>query len=281
MKELQRLAKIALSFLLVFSLFPVLQPVEAAEDWTEHEAKKGISTDREWKINFSDIATRNKIKNIRVESNGVNRPVTPIYDNTKTVKVKPVSRYLSGAKHTLEIELANGKKDRMDFTTAVESFANNARIYTNERIKGQASSTKKFYSIRPTEDGELKLEASSKGKMTLYLYDDDKEKGELLGFTKEDKSPTLSRDLQRNKTYYIGVVGSGDYELKTSLQGKQVTADDALDRAKKAVNALPAPSDVMNKHKYDIEQAKTFIALARLFGADSSKLNSLKIKSRS
>lgn len=278
LKKMKRMAKIALSLLLVIAMFPILQPVEAAEGWTEHKAQPNIETDREWKVNFSDIATEDKIKRIHVKSGDRNIPVTLTYDKTETVKVKPDHRYLSGQKHTLEIELANGRKDKMDFTTNVESFENNQRIYTDEIVKGKATKEMHFYSIRPTEDGELIITGSTEKGMALYLYDDKKEKGEFLGFTEEGKNPTLSRELKRNKIYYIGVEATGDYRLSSSVKGKPVTPDSSLEKAQAAVNALPAPMDVMDKHRYEIDQAKTFIAIARLFKADSLQIERMEEK---
>lgn len=259
-------------------MFPVLQPVEAAEDWKAHPEQKDVKTDREWKINFSDIATKDKIKDIRVTSGDRNIAVTPTYNKTKTVKVKANHRYLSGSKHTLEIELANGRKDRMSFTTAVENIGTNERIYTGEKIEGNATKSKHYYSIRPTEDGELTIEGSTKGNMTIYLYDREKEKGEFLGFTKEKEDPILRRNLQKDKIYYIAVIADAKYELSTSLSPKSVTKDSALEKAQAEVNALPAPMDVSEKHKYEIDQAKSFIALARLFGADSLQIEGLEEK---
>lgn len=279
LKRLKRIAKVMLSLLLVISMFPALHSVEAAEKWTEHKKQANIKTDREWKVNFSATATKAKIKKVSVESNGEDIPVNVTYDQSETIRVKPVHRYLSGQDHTLKIELANGKRDRMNFTTGVESFGNNQRIYTDEVVKGNATSAKHFYSIRPTKDGELTLKGSTKNKkMTIYLYDNEKEKGEFIGFTKEEENPTLSRELQRNKIYYVAIEATGAYELETSLQAKSVTAESSLTNAQQAIDALPVPADVMPKHEYAIGQAKTLIALARLFEADATKIEQMEAR---
>lgn len=259
-------------------MLPILPAVEAADNWTDHKEVKQVKTNREWKVNFSDIATSNKIKEITVESNGKNIPVDVTYNNTKTVKVKPKQRYLSGKKHTLKIELANGKKDKMDFTTAIEDFGDNARIYTDEVIKGTVSKGR-YYSIIPTEDGELTLKGTtSNKKMSLYLYDVAKEKGELFGFTEEVANPALTIPLKKNTLYYVKVIATGDYQLATSLKSKVLSAEEALQAATAAVNTLPAPMDVMEKHQDDIDQAKTLIAVARLFQADTLQIERLEKK---
>lgn len=276
--NVKRALKALLALLLIIAMMPILPAVEAADEWTDHKEAKNVKTNREWKVNFSDIATKNKIKDITVESNGKNIPVNLTYDNTKTVKVKPKQRYLSGQKHTLKIELANGKKDKMDFTTAIEDFGDDARIYTDEVIKGTASDSR-YYSIVPTEDGELTLKGTtSNKKMSLYLYDVAKEKGELFGFTEDVANPVLTLPLKKNKVYYVKVVATGDYQLTTSLKSKALSAEEALQAATAAVNALPTPADVMEKHQDDIDQAKALIALARLFGADSLQIERLEKK---
>lgn len=276
--NVKRTLKALLALLLIIAMMPILPAVEAADEWTDHKEAKNVKTNREWKVNFSDIATKNKIKDITVESNGKNIPVDLTYDNTKTVKVKPKQRYLSGQKHTLKIELANGKKDKMDFTTAIEDFGDDARIYTDEVIKGTASDSR-YYSIVPTEDGELTLKGTtSNKKMSLYLYDVAKEKGELFGFTEDVANPALTIPLKKNKLYYMKVIATGDYQLTTSLKSKALSAEEALQAATAAVNALPTPMDVMEKHQDDIDQAKALIALARLFEADSLQIERLEKK---
>lgn len=308
---MRQLFSILLSLLLVITLLPPLQAAAneevpfddygvrshnseayvqlfADEEWETFPEKTDVPLTKEWSINFSDIATPRKIEAITIEHNNKLIPVRPpSYNNSEIVKVKSVQRLLGGQNYTLKILLKNGKKYKMEFTTTKEgadiesnnTYQQASDIYVDETIQGTVAGTDTtdFYKIRLPQNGQLdiNLKRLDTNTLSLYLHDENGSDGDLLAYKENQTSITLTRELKAG-TYYIQVNGTGRYELATSFTPKVVDPAKALQEAQKAVDALPAPVDVMDKHAEAIKQATTLIATAKSVGADPLAIEKLE-----
>ncbi|MEK4711873.1 PPC domain-containing protein [Sporosarcina sp. FSL K6-5500] len=311
---MRKLLSVLLSLLLVVTLLTPLQVTAANEELPFDEygvrvnsgedyqqllavgeevsftSKVDVALDHEWKINFSDIATPNKITAITIECGGKLIPVTaPKYSNSKAVTIKPVANYLGGQNYTLRILLKNGRKYKMDFATAKRKETDRANdkytdpgvdvLYIDETIEGKVSGTNDidFYKIDIPEDGQLTVNIKrGTNPVSLSLYGHEGDQGDLLAYT-TDTTTSLSRELKKG-IYYFKVTGNGDYEITTSFTAKIVDPVKELEKAQQAVRALPVPADAMPKHAEDIKQALALVATAKALGANAIEIEKLEIK---
>ena len=79
----------------------------ASEDWVSFPSKKNVPLDKEWSINFSAIATHDKIDAIVIERNAQYIPVMITLTNSKQVKIRPVGLFSGNANYTMKILLSD------------------------------------------------------------------------------------------------------------------------------------------------------------------------------
>lgn len=264
------------------------QQLLADEEWVNFDNQTDVALDKVWKINFSAIATPNKIKAITIEHKDKPIKVIVNYNSSKIVTVKPDKRFIGSQNYTLKILLTNGKKYKMDFvTTKADKEPNNTYkqasiLYVDETIQGDllVNSLDKtdFYKINVPRDGQLNVNIrrlDTANTVSLYLYGVEGNDGDLLAYAENKTSALIFRELKAGD-YYIQVSGSGRYEIKTSFAAKTVKVEDALQSAQDAVFALPAPMDVTAEHNDAIRTALTLIATAKAVGADPVALEKIE-----
>lgn len=264
------------------------QQLLADEEWVNFDNQTDVALDKVWKINFSAIATPNKIKAITIEHKDKPIKVIVNYNSSKIVTVKPDKRFIGSQNYTLKILLTNGKKYKMDFvTTKADKEPNNTYkqasiLYVDETIQGDllVNSLDKtdFYKINVPRDGQLNVNIrrlDTANTVSLYLYGVEGNDGDLLAYAENKTSALIFRELKAGD-YYIQVSGSGRYEIKTSFAAKTVKVEDALQSAQDAVFALPAPMDVTAEHNDAIRTALTLIATAKILDADPIALEKLE-----
>lgn len=92
-------------------------------EWQEIEndverERYNVSVFHEWTITFSDIASNENVKDMRVEKDGQNIPTFHFFNGTNKGTIKPiVGFYERNSRYLLKIELMNGKKYSMYFNT--------------------------------------------------------------------------------------------------------------------------------------------------------------------
>lgn len=258
----------------------IYRQLAATSEWDQEWTKKDVPLDYKWTINFSDIATEAKVEAITIEHKGKKIEVTATYNKSKVVTVAPApkTRYLAGQDYTLKVLLKNGKKYKMDFTTSrkgvdVESNGKIPELFINDMIEGSvgAGDATDIYKISVPQNGELSLSLKSVGNLSMALFDKNGTDGDTLAYKKDESSITLKRELTSG-LYYVRVEGTGSYTLNVTHTTKVVSAAQALENAQKAVYALPAPIDVQEKHREDINQAMALINVAKLFIANNVEI---------
>jgi len=267
------------------------QQLLAVDEWESFKKVENVPLTKEWTINFSEIATANKIKAITIEHNAKQiQVVPPKYSNSKIVTVKPAQNYLGGQDYTLKILLTNGKKYKMDFTTVKRNldietdnndYTTSKLLFIGETIQGNLPVNDKtdFYKINVPEDGLLNVNIKrldTTNTVSLYLYGHEGDDGDLLAYTESKTAIQLSEELKKGE-YYIQVTGSGHYEVTTNLTPKKVDPAKALQNAQQAVNNLPAPMDVTVAHNEKIRAATVLVASAKALGADAIAIEKLEI----
>lgn len=306
---MRQFLSVLLSLLLVVTLLPPLQAAAnegvpfdefgirnavdetytellAVENWVTFPTKLEVSLNKEWVINFSGIATAGKIEAISIERNGQLIPLKVNFDNSKIAKVKPNNNLLGGRNYILKILLANGKKYKMDFTTAKrivdietnDSYLQAKELYIDEIIQGGLSATDKtdFYKIKVAADGlvDITFKGLDTNKLSLYVYDQEGTDGDLLAYKVDQATARLVQELKAG-TYYIQVTGNGKYEATTSVTPSFIDVTKALQVAQNAVYALPAPMDVKASHTEAIRAASILVARTKSLGADVESLEAI------
>ena len=260
------------------------------DGWQTMPKIPNVKLNHEWKINFSGIATADKVQAITIEHNKKLIPLTPpTYNNKEFITVKPVNYFVGEQDYTLKILLVNGKKYKMDFTTEKRNpdtepnntYLSGKEIYVDETFKGNllAGDKKDFYQINVPEDGllNINIQRLNQNTLSLYLYGKEGENGDLLAYTEGKAVPKLSQELKKG-VYYIQVVsheGTGGYEVTTSFKPRKVDQDKALLAAQKAVKDLPSKVDIMVSHNEAIKAAAALVASAKILGADVEKLEKI------
>lgn len=203
-----------------------------SEMWETFPSKSQVPLHKEWSINFSGIATHDKIDAIVIERDRQYIPVKITLRNSKEVKVKPVEEFSGNTNYTLKVLLANGKKYMMDFTTVSgprnadiepnNTYLEAEEMYLNEILTGSFvdKDYNDYYKIEVLTDGKLELTATQLdgGKVDLYLYGPQGYDKSAINYTYNKTTATLSTGLSKG-TYYVRVHYS-NYYGKYTLENK-------------------------------------------------------------
>lgn len=273
----------------------------SSSGWEEFSSKNNVPTNKEWTVDFSGIATHEKIDAIVIERNKQFVPVDITFNNTKQVKVKPTSSLTGKATYTMKILLANGKKYKMDFTTASSTIDTSDesistpgaafQLNLNETIKGNIATSEgvDFYKIEIPSIGTLDVDiatVSEKG-LSIELYGKDvKERIDSIytttfGTMTRALSPgtyyvkVFNREYKNTSKYELGIKFTesayGDVEGTTNI----ATAPE-IDLSDSATSHIGYINDkgIANKQNFfKIEIPQTGILDVRLKSHNGTKLN--------
>lgn len=205
------------------------------DNWMTFETRKNVSLNKEWTINFSDIATHEKIDAIVIERNSQFIPVTITLNNEKLAKVKATTEFAGSADYTLKVLLSNGKKYKIDFTTVSEPrfldiepnnlYTQAQEVYLSETISGEISKNDvDFYRIEVPYYGELSIDLKgfNGAGLSIWIFGENGDNKESISYNNNITQGTLTSGLMPG-TYYIKVSGyssrdTSKYELTTNFQ---------------------------------------------------------------
>lgn len=207
-------------------------------DWNIFKSGKPVDLTKEWSINFSDIATHDKIDAIVIEKNSQFIPVTITFDNSKQIKVKAKDGFAGSSSYVLKILLSNGKKYKMDFTTiAASRYAdvepNNTHldandVYLNETVRGEVSKKDvDYYRVEVPVHGTLNvnLKGFDGVGMSLSLYGSEGRNNNAMTSRSNFTQGGIAEGLMPG-TYYIRV--STYYDLDESSYELEINFDKSL-----------------------------------------------------
>lgn len=230
--------------------------------WEEFSEKSNVPTDKEWTVDFSSIATYDKIDAIVIERNKQFIPVQITFNNTEQVKVKGTDAFAGNATYTLKILLANGKKYKMDFITATssndtsdESISTPGTAFElglNETVKGDIATSESvdFYKVEIPSVGTLDVNLTGFSEKGLAIELLRKDATKRIDDIYTTTFGTMTRGLAPG-TYYIKVFNREYQNTSTYELGIKFT-ESAYGDIEGATNMTEAPkielSDSATRH---------------------------------
>lgn len=223
------------------------------DSWRDLPAKSNVALDKPWTIGFTDEVTMDKIDGIVIQKDSDFIPVNIAIVDQKQITVRPASNYVANSNYSLKIFLNNGKKIRMNFTTADSSRAadnedNNSYVNANSIIPGenitgsigQNGDTTDWYKLVLDRDGILDLSLSHDlGKrIEISLYNKNGDSNDyILADASFDKSVRNITTGLAAGTYYIKVYSQNAGTYKMNAQFNPYTAENDIELNSNYINA--------------------------------------------